>query len=97
MVELSRRGFIGGLVGLVTAPAIVRAASLMPVKVMEPGSVLTLDMIDHLRRLASDWPPPPRYLIVPKWVVDQIGRVGAEQYARQYNAMLLVQPERIPI
>jgi hypothetical protein len=32
----SRRSFITGLVALVAAPAIVRAGSLMPVKVMEP-------------------------------------------------------------
>jgi hypothetical protein len=30
---VSRRGFIGGLAGLLAAPAIVRATSLMPVKV----------------------------------------------------------------
>jgi hypothetical protein len=35
---IRRRGFITGLVALVAAPAIVRAGSLMPVKVMiEPG------------------------------------------------------------
>jgi len=32
MIEQSRRGFITGLISLVTAPAIVRASSLMPVK-----------------------------------------------------------------
>jgi hypothetical protein len=32
----SRRSFITGLAALITAPAIVRAGSLMPVKVMEP-------------------------------------------------------------
>ena len=36
MVDLSRRGFLGGLgAGLIAAPAIVRAASLMPVKALE--------------------------------------------------------------
>lgn len=35
-MTLSRRGLITGLVSLVAAPAIVRVASLMPVKVMEP-------------------------------------------------------------
>lgn len=34
-MTLSRRGLITGLVSLVAAPAIVRVASLMPVKVME--------------------------------------------------------------
>lgn len=31
---IGRRGFITGLVALVAAPAIVRAGSLMPVKIM---------------------------------------------------------------
>ena len=34
-MELARRGFITGLVAFVAAPAIVRVASLMPVRVME--------------------------------------------------------------
>lgn len=34
--ELDRRGFITGLVALVAAPTIVRASSLMPIKVMKP-------------------------------------------------------------
>lgn len=33
---IERRGFITGLVSLVAAPAIVRAGSLMPVRVMLP-------------------------------------------------------------
>lgn len=33
---LSRRGLITGLISLAAAPAIVRASSLMPIKVMEP-------------------------------------------------------------
>jgi len=36
MIETSRRGFITGLISLVAAPAIVRAGSLMPVKMMPP-------------------------------------------------------------
>lgn len=34
MIEVGRRGFIGGLLALVAAPAIVRAGNLMPVKQM---------------------------------------------------------------
>ena len=34
MIETSRRGLITGLVSFIAAPAIVRASSLMPVKVM---------------------------------------------------------------
>ena len=36
MTQLSRRSLIGSLISLVAAPAIVRAGSLMPVKVFEP-------------------------------------------------------------
>jgi hypothetical protein len=42
MTNLNRRSLITGLISFaVTAPAIVRAASLMPVKVMTP--IMTLD------------------------------------------------------
>lgn len=34
--QISRRGLITGLIALVAAPAIVRAGSLMPVKLMQP-------------------------------------------------------------
>ena len=37
MLTSSRRAFITGLVSLIAAPAIVRATSLMPVKVMPPA------------------------------------------------------------
>ena len=33
MIELPRRRFLAGLVGLIAAPAVVKATSLMPVKV----------------------------------------------------------------
>ena len=37
MIQTSRRGFITGLISFaVTAPAIVKASSLMPVKAIEP-------------------------------------------------------------
>ncbi len=42
----TRRSFITGLISFVAAPAIVRAGSLMPVKVMEP----TLSIEDILRQ-----------------------------------------------
>ena len=40
----SRRGFIGGLLALVAAPAVVRASSLMPIW-PEPKRILTLNEI----------------------------------------------------
>jgi hypothetical protein len=43
MVELTRRWFLGGLgAGIVSAPAIVRAASLMPVRAPKLVSVLPM-------------------------------------------------------
>ena len=39
-VTASRRGFLGGLIGIIAAPAIVRAASLMPVKAMPDEGIL---------------------------------------------------------
>jgi len=41
-MNIGRRGFITGLISLAAAPAIVRASSLMPVKVMEPVDPLAL-------------------------------------------------------
>ena len=37
---ITRRGVIQGLVGLVAAPAVIKASTLMPVKVMPPELVL---------------------------------------------------------
>lgn len=37
MIEIGRRGLIAGIGALFAAPAIVKAASLMPVKVMRPS------------------------------------------------------------
>jgi hypothetical protein len=45
-MTLSRRSLITGLVSLVAAPAIVRVASIMPVKAMEP---LTIEQLLALR------------------------------------------------
>lgn len=45
----TRRGFITGLISLVAAPAIVRASSLMPVKVLPPD-----DLLDLLKRRIAD-------------------------------------------
>jgi hypothetical protein len=40
-IIMPRRRFIAGLIGLVAAPAIVRAASLMPVRMFErPGDIV---------------------------------------------------------
>jgi len=40
---INRRGLITGLISLAAAPAIVRAGSLMPVKVIKPTFTLEED------------------------------------------------------
>lgn len=45
MIEVGRRSFVTGLIALVAAPAIVRAGSLMPVKVylvVDPSDIAEL-------------------------------------------------------
>ncbi len=64
---LSRRGFLGFL----AAPAIVRAASLMPVKMLaaEPlvfGPNMTAHEVEL--RVAEYWANPP--LVVERWIID---------------------------
>lgn len=46
---LTRRAFVGGLVALIAAPAIVRASSLMPIKTLEPDFIWLShdDMMDY--------------------------------------------------
>lgn len=43
---IARRSFIAGMIGLVAAPAIVRAASLMPVRAFDP--YYTRYLIDYM-------------------------------------------------
>lgn len=60
--KLSRRSIITGLVALVAAPAIVRAGSLMPVKVMiepygtGPMVLITVPYLDRLFRMLAENP-----------------------------------------
>jgi hypothetical protein len=52
MTMLNRRGLLAGMIGgIVCAPAIVRASSLMPVKAFKP---LTLNKFD-MAALKHDW------------------------------------------
>lgn len=76
---ISRRGLITGLAGLICAPAIVRAGSLMPVKVMAWGS--------RTLGIPGDWLSKPDILGFPgfregEWVlttgVDEYSMVMAE-------------------
>lgn len=87
MADLSRRGFIGGLIGIVAAPAIVRASALMPVKVIAPEPVLWLE---KAKILAMYPPEQPLYLVLPQWMLVQY-RGEAEAVARSYGATVIPQ------
>jgi hypothetical protein len=78
MIESSRRGFIAGLAGLiVTAPAIVKATSIMPVKAsLQP--ILTLD----------DW--VGRLSVRPEWNVT-LAEVTRDAVKRFRNSNSLLQ------
>jgi hypothetical protein len=43
---INRRGLITGLISFAAAPAIVRAASLMPVKVMKPDEMFIREFLE---------------------------------------------------
>jgi hypothetical protein len=51
MVEIVRRRFLAGLVGLVAAPAVVKITSLMPISVpkFDPTNLFSLDMVELLK------------------------------------------------
>jgi hypothetical protein len=55
MTELlmPRRKFLTGLLGLVAAPAVVKATSLMPVKLVDFGDGVALKSIAHPVRTGS--------------------------------------------
>jgi len=48
VIRPSRRGFLGSLIVLIATPAIVRAASLMPVKMMPAKEVLDELFVDEI-------------------------------------------------
>jgi hypothetical protein len=56
---MPRRAFLKGLVGLIAAPAIVRASSLMPVKAwveaLAPESILPFAELTELQRRQQKW------------------------------------------
>lgn len=84
---LNRRGFIGGLLALVAAPAIVKATSLMPVKALiteskEPFVITGADgtryryVWDQIRRMwvsaPMQFPHPDRIMNSRGWQHDYI-------------------------
>ncbi len=53
-IELPRRGFLLGLGSLIVAPAIVRAGSLMPVKVYRPGIIIGSNSFLLIKQITRD-------------------------------------------
>jgi hypothetical protein len=73
---IPRRRFLAGLLGLVAAPAVVRAASLMPISVFEPANLAGVDMVSRYRQefiLESE-----RFLIIPPGIFYR--RFAEEMY-----------------
>ena len=80
---VNRRSFITGLIAFAAAPAIVRASSLMPVKVMRPSLIYANRVIrsymdfrvvidrNHLLRF-GDWDGSSTYRGIPIIVSDLI-------------------------
>lgn len=52
-IILPRRKFLTGLLGLVAAPAVVKATSLMPVKLVDFGDGVALKSMAHPIRTGS--------------------------------------------
>lgn len=73
MPDLNRRSLITGLISLVAAPAIVRAGSLMPVKLMQPIMPMAI--------LPMPWETATR-----EQILSEIG-VLVHQWAIQANGL----------
>jgi hypothetical protein len=72
---LPRRKFLTGLMGLVAAPAVVKAASLMPVKVIEPNISWHYDGVTAVCKITNVSDPYAAALI------ESIERMKAEMTA----------------
>lgn len=59
---INRRGFIGGLISVLAAPAIVHAGNLMPVKIMLPALDEHIVLTKFYLRVAEE--PSPRLILV---------------------------------
>ncbi len=59
-MQIERRSLITGLISLIAAPAIVRATSLMPVKVFDPVYYWRIDGYDEYGFPVSELLPPNR-------------------------------------
>lgn len=67
---IKRRAFLSGLIGLMAAPAIVRASSLMPVKAVATERFITFaEYADRIMR-----PQFEMYSADFKWQMEQTGK-----------------------
>lgn len=72
---IARRGFLSGLIGVIAAPAIVRAASLMPVSTAAVGGWPGLTAEEVLRLLNSG--PQPEFILVRPSFYEMIKKAVA--------------------
>jgi len=63
MIETTKRSFLTGVLALITAPAIVRVESLMPVKLMLPEEHLVFH-IGINQRASYRWVAAPGHAIM---------------------------------
>ena len=74
MIHPTRRSFIGSMIALVAAPAIVRVGSIMPVKVMEPvyGTTIPTNFkVEHwVKEIEPELDRIVRELCIPQEIVQ---------------------------
>lgn len=89
---ICRRGFIAGIAGLLVAPAIVRASSLMPVKAMTPNWRWGVQNID-LRPGAVNYADTSGMLFTgPMTATEIIARQAAAELRWKASLDRLFQP-----
>ncbi len=88
---ISRRGIIGGLVGIIAAPSIVRFASLMPVKAIPKPWMDLVDAYGNVRTFYRD----DSALTIEHWLQ---GRAGScmKIYDQVGSFDLVASPGRAP-
>lgn len=98
MLELPRRRFLTGLVGIIAAPAVVRAGSLMRVAAVPRGPITATEVVAAEQAFAEQAAAIPDYwvqLTVPRFVaepppVDPSLLAMADAYARGQSGLGVV-------
>lgn len=89
---IARRGFIAGLAGLLVAPAIVRASSLMPVKVLKRPVMIMGIASDDLDYWTEFRYPPGMLCTGPMTATEIIARQAAAELRWKASLDRLFQP-----